>query len=1758
MNIQKSFPKPVQFVTVSAILLAWAGSVSAANIYKTNNTDNLNLATSWTNGVVPGASDIAIWDSTVSDPNNTTNTLGANVSWAGIKIINPSATILMNAGNTVTLGASGIDMTAATADLALSNAVTIGAGALQQWNVASGRTLSLLAVPNKPGQPSANTGVLQIGTTGTVKLGGAAVNLIIDNQNNPWATYGLNDWAALDGSGNVIAATYTDVTSGLTAGVINNIVGDLPGGSSSAVDVSALRFNDSTFHTLNIANSGTSRTCTARGILVTANCVGGLIGGNPATSFIRPARVTIANTSFNVIQNSPADFTIAAIISNGSSSAPTHVVKSGSGNLIISGAANGYSGGTDINGGTLTVGSGATLGGGTVTVNNTGRLMVNASNTTFVASLTVNSGATNSIKINTAGAQQYISRVTFNADSTRCEFNYIGGIAPSLTVAPLLVSNITANDTIGVDVYNTSLSIGTYPLIKYTNSLTGTGFGAFALGFMPPHVLGYLSNDTANTSIDLVVTNVNQPIHWAVGNSAWDINSSFNWLDTIGNSTTYQQVATPYSSIGDSVLFNDTASGSTPITVSLNTAVSPASMVVSNNTKAYAISGTGGIGGIGSLTKTGNNLLTLSTENSFSGGLNLTGGSLNFAALTNLGAGAISFGGGALQYASGNVDDISLHTVNFNSGGATIDVGANSVNFANPVGNGGVGGLTKSGSGTLILNGTNRYTGATVIANGTLALGGNTYISNTPSITVSNGALLDVASSGIGLTLNPSASQVLAGVGTIYGNVVCPTSTRITPGTSVGALTMGDLTMSGGTNVFEVSTTAHDLIIAGNLAFNSGTIQIATLNTLTNGVYPLYQYSGVLLNGPGSSGNLNLTGFSQAGKSASLSEGTGEIDLVIADNASDVITWSGTDVNWDTIGTQDWLLSGNPWGYTNGDFVTFDEIGVANPTVYLQAVLLPGSVTVSNETAAYTFADGTGIGGGKISGSTRLTKKGPGMLIIQTDNNNSGPTDIQNGTVQVGNGGIGDIGTGNITNNGALIFAQNANRSVSGVISGAGPVTQQGSATLTLQQNNTYSGVTTISSGTLQAGTGGAAGSAGTNSIVDNGTFAINHSGSIIVPANISGSGSLRLNGSAAATVSSLNTYQGNTYVDSGSLKITGPDLIPDANTVSGSTGWLILDGGITTAGTFDMNGFNETINALSGTNSIFDGVITNSGGSPTTTNLLTVLGSAGTTYNGSIVGNPNGSQIALTLLGASELRLAGNCSYTGPTLVGSGATLGVASGYINGTGLTVLSNGATFYLDASSPSVSAGNAIFIPDNSVGIIRSRSTANTMGNAATVSGGPAATNAIANASGQQVSFNAPSTKQFQNFLGTVVISNSQSLRFSSTTLAVNGGDNTTFQVDGSLNTRNGTASGAGISLGALSGTGSIGGSGNDGNALYVIGAKGLSTVFSGAIVGTPPRGTSIIKTGAGTLTLNGSVTTTNTDSATYTNYLYAPQITYVGTTTISNGVLSLVVPNDLTNSTTITLAGPTAVLDASQMGYLSNQLDITLSPTNQLLVTNGLFEVFGGQTLRGIGAIWGKLLADGSSIINPGLPTDALTVTNGVDLESATVNANLNRTNASTSSQIAAAGSTTITVNGGTLNITNLGPDLVTGDVYHLFNKAIVGTGFDTISLPVSNVLNTIQYAYQTNLFTDGTIKVLQGVSPLANYSTNITATVSGNTLTVSWPWTHAGWELAVQTNSINVGLANNWVTNYGTASVTSTNFTINPNNGSVFYRLVHP
>jgi fibronectin-binding autotransporter adhesin len=155
----------------------------------------------------------------------------------------------------------------------------------------------------------------------------------------------------------------------------------------------------------------------------------------------------------------------------------------------------------------------------------------------------------------------------------------------------------------------------------------------------------------------------------------------------------------------------------------------------------------------------------------------------------------------------------------------------------------GNGALTKAGTGTLTLTRTNTYAGATVINAGTLTLGGiNT---NTVRYEVFSNAYLNVTTPG--LTLAPG--QELKGGGTVLGSVVAGTNTFLSPGNSIGTLTItSNLTLQSGVKLnFDLfAPGASDLVIVSNQLSWTGLMEtnwfvLTAPSGLSTGTYTLFQ-----------------------------------------------------------------------------------------------------------------------------------------------------------------------------------------------------------------------------------------------------------------------------------------------------------------------------------------------------------------------------------------------------------------------------------------------------------------------------------------------------------------------------------------------------------------------------------------------------------------------------------------------------------------------------------------------------------------------------------------------------------------------------------------------------------------------------------------------------------------------------------------------------------------------------------------------------
>jgi fibronectin-binding autotransporter adhesin len=754
-------------------------------------------------------------------------------------------------------------------------------------------------------------------------------------------------------------------------------------------------------------------------------------------------------------------------------------------------------------------------------------------------------------------------------------------------------------------------------------------------------------------------------------------------------------------SSGGSILTLYTGTSVVPgITVKQNTATLNLPLVSSNG-----------------LAETGAGILVLGGSNTISGPLNLNGGELQFFSLTNLplvsGAiSAVNFGGGALLWAPGNTIDISALGIPISfAGNAGFDTGTNNVSFSTGFGDGGSGGLTKLGGGTLTLNTFVYYLGTTKVSKGVLALGSSGSFSSSTNIIVLSGATLDVSALG-GLTLN----QNLSGAGTVLGSISDSSGVTIASGyTATGAagtLTInGSLSLNGGgaltyglANVTTSGGGVNDLIaVTGNLNISGPTaLSVNLINGAPGlGTYTLFSYNTF----SGSVANLQVPlGFTITNNTS-----TKTIGLVVT-HVPASLTWHGDgSANvWDVDFTANWLQSGTNQFFFAGDSVTFDDTGSDSPAINISASVSPASVTV-NASQSYDFS-GAAIVTGK------LIKSNTGTLILENNNTYSGPTVIGGGTLQVGgsvnSGAVGTLGTGPITNNGALVFDLATNYSVTTNIFGTGNITNMGSSgtvtlsgsvngggvymagsgIMVLSGSNSYTGQTIVSSGSLRPENNHALGAGTASTVVSNGAqLYIDVSSTItnkplsLAGTGLTGDGALRAGGGGATTIGGVITLVTNAQisVDGGAtLNLTnatginapGINLIIAGGGVGNITGPLTLGAGSVTVGGGTWN--------IAATNTYTGDTIINGGTliipAKTALGPVSILTPAYVQLNGGSLGVTNNITFADGLGGFTA-----NGGFGGFN-VGAGATLTI-SNQISGTGTIIKSGPGTLILSGSN-----------------------------------------------------------------------------------------------------------------------------------------------------------------------------------------------------------------------------------------------------------------------------------------------------------------------------------------------------------------------------------------------------------------------------------------------------------------------------------------
>ncbi|EAX7854475.1 fibronectin-binding autotransporter adhesin ShdA [Salmonella enterica subsp. enterica serovar Javiana] len=299
---------------------------------------------------------------------------------------------------------------------------------------------------------------------------------------------------------------------------------------------------------------------------------------------------------------------------------------------------------------------------------------------------------------------------------------------------------------------------------------------------------------------------------------------------------------------------------------------------------------------------------------------------------------------------------------------------------------------------------------------------------------------------------------------------------------------------------------------------------------------------------------------------------TSELDETTATS-----NWDGSKLTKQGDGTLILSNTGNDYGDT--------EIDGGILTAKDAASLGTGDVTIA-ESATLALSQGTLDN--NVTGGGQIVKTGNDELIVTGDNTYSGGTTITGGTLTADY--ADSLGTGVIANSGVLQVGEGE---LENTLSGSGSLVKTGTGELTLSGDNSYSGDTTITGGTLTADH---ADSLGTGVIANSGVLQV---GEGELENTLSGTGSLVKTGTGELTLSGDNTYSGGTTITGGTLTADHADSLGTGviansgvlqvgegeleNTLSGS-GLLVKTG----TGELTLSGDNT----YSGGTTIDDGVL--------------------------------------------------------------------------------------------------------------------------------------------------------------------------------------------------------------------------------------------------------------------------------------------------------------------------------------------------------------------------------------------------------------------------------------------------------------------------------------------------------------------------------------------------------------------------------------
>lgn len=749
---------------------------------KADNTDNLTVGSSWTNGVAPDAVAIATWDNTVTSVN--TVSLGADATWAGINIINPGGNVTINAGNTLTNGSSGIDMSSATVDLTLNCGLVLGAA--NTWSVTSGRTLTM------GGAVTGDFGITKQGE-GTVTLSGLSATAA----NNYTGT------TIIDQGTLAITATSPAFNGGLTFGAAagNANVGVLDLSAASATYTGAF-LAQNTSASANSITIGSGQTLQLNGAVT--------VGYNSAVA----STTKLAGTGLGTLAIGTSGTPVNANVQIGNGQG-NNIGNAGTLDLSLLSTFNAY-----LGTGTFRVGSTVNSGGGTGGAG--GSMVILATNSTIQATtilLASQDSAAQTLSLGSGLNVLNVSSITLaNTGRSSSDLNF-NGASGTLTVRGITGDSTRADLSLGVNPsFSSGSSVtGTFDTTGHSSDLL---FGTMTLG------LRGVSNTGGGTGT----------INFDTGTlDANDLKAGFvtaGTADATGNVNLSGGTAT-FNTITAAIKLGDNAANAATATGNLNIS-GTANVTVAANSGNSIILGNAAVAG-----GTANGTVNLT------GGSLIVAGDIIRGTATGTSTATLAVGGGTLNMGGHNLT--SLTSINYTDGLISnlgvVNTGINllgtgsrdfdqdaaySGTIQDAIVDSGLGvGLTKTGTGTLALDAANTYTGDTTVSAGTLLVNGS--LAADSAVTVNGGALggtgviNGLVTVNTGGTLSPGSSL---GVLTINGNLVLN---------------------AGSTNLFEVDTTVptNDVVVLGAAVTYGGVLNIVTNGTFTAGqTFTLFSGAG--------------------------------------------------------------------------------------------------------------------------------------------------------------------------------------------------------------------------------------------------------------------------------------------------------------------------------------------------------------------------------------------------------------------------------------------------------------------------------------------------------------------------------------------------------------------------------------------------------------------------------------------------------------------------------------------------------------------------------------------------------------------------------------------------------------------------------------------------------------------------------------------------------------------------------------------------